>query len=256
MIAAGSTVNLGGIFTTDAFNSLVASDLTGPTPLYLTGVLDNSPADNPVSGGVLALDAATGPLNLSGGEIYQGTVTTSGDDDLVATSAGGTLNGVTLDGTLDMPQYQSNSGDDVAYVVNGLTLNGTIELGEDSPADLFWRAGDNVAQTIGGTGVIQFNPYGSPATLYNDSNETLTIGPGITIYGGWASSITGTMAGIDNEGTIEEITSLTDYGVLTIDAPGWVNNAVIEAGDGGNLDLYGRRTNKGSIDVPPVRPSA
>ena len=146
LIAAGSTVNLGGIFTTDAFNSLVASDLTGPTPLYLTGVLDNSPADNPVSGGVLALDAATGPLNLWR-RVLPARLTTSGDDDLVATSAGGTLNGVTLDGTLDMPQYQSNSGDDVAYVVNGLTLNGTIELGEDGPADLFFgAAGDNVAR--------------------------------------------------------------------------------------------------------------
>ena len=226
------------------------ADLTGPTPLYLTGVLDNSPADNPVSGGVLALDAATGPLYLSGGEIYQGAVTTSGGDDLVATSAGGTLNGVTLDGTLDMPQSQSNSGDDVAYVVNGLTLNGTIELGDDGPANLYFgAAGDNVAQTIGGTGVIQFNPYGSPATLYNDSNETLTIGPGITIYGGWASSITGTTAGIDNEGTVEENTNLTDYGVMTIDTTGWVNNGVMEAGDGGNLDLYGSWTNEGAINV-------
>ena len=51
--------------------------------LYLDGTLDNSVADNPVSGGVLNLDASTGPLDLQGGYIYQGTVNTSGSDDLV-----------------------------------------------------------------------------------------------------------------------------------------------------------------------------
>ena len=73
--------------------------------LYLDGSLDNSVADNPVSGGVLNLDASTGPLYLQGGTIYQGTVNTSGSDDLVGTSySANWLDGITLNGTLDMSQ--------------------------------------------------------------------------------------------------------------------------------------------------------
>ncbi len=92
-IAKGATVYLGGIFTTDEFESNLQSfgvsiDLADYT-VYVSGTLDNSAADNPVSDGVLALNAATGPLNLSSsGEIYQGAITTSGSDALVATSSG------------------------------------------------------------------------------------------------------------------------------------------------------------------------
>ena len=68
-IADGSTIFFGGVFTTDQFDALAsmpgnsvnyASDY-----LYLDGSLDNSVADNPVSGGVLNLDASTGPLDLA-----------------------------------------------------------------------------------------------------------------------------------------------------------------------------------------------
>ncbi len=75
-IADGATVYLGGIRTTDEYESNLQSkgvsvDLAEDT-VYLSGTMDNSAADNPVSAGVLALDAATGPLTVSGGEIYQG----------------------------------------------------------------------------------------------------------------------------------------------------------------------------------------
>ena len=114
-IAPGATIYLGDFFTTDEFESGFQSlgadlDLSQYT-VYLIGILDNSAADNPITRGTLALDASTGPLYLGNydpvtstkcadGVIEQGTITTSGTNDLVADD--GTLDGVTLDGTLDM----------------------------------------------------------------------------------------------------------------------------------------------------------
>ncbi len=157
-IADGATVYLGGIFTTDEFESNLQSfgvsiDLADYT-VYVSGTLDNSAADNPTSAGVLALSASTGPLTLAGGEIYHGAATTSGSDALVATASGGTLDGVTLDGTLDMTE----NDDATVTVQGGLVLNGTIELGGDyNFAELdFGSIDDNTPQAISGTGTIQF----------------------------------------------------------------------------------------------------
>jgi hypothetical protein len=189
-LGAGSAVTLGGVFTTDEFEALAPQLLVDQTLTHLTGTLDNSPMDNPVSGGNLTLNASTGPLYLSGGGIYQGTITTSGSNDLVATTQGGVVFGVTLNGTLDMMQFQGAS----ATIQGGLTLNGSIDLGGAYPtpnyADLFFGASnDNLAQTISGTGTIQFGSafyfsgHGTTdlnSTLTNNSNQTLTFGPSIT----------------------------------------------------------------------------
>jgi hypothetical protein len=207
----------------------------------LTGCLDNSAADNPQSGGTLALDASTGPLYLDGGRIYQGTITTSGGDDLVAATAysyisyGGTLDGVTLDGTLDMTQVQGAGAD----VINGLTLNGTIELGgaSNSAELIFDDAGDDGAETLGGTGTIQFGQASTSDTLDTESAATITFGPKITIQAGLNSVISAATGAFDNQGTITEDQS---GGQLTITAVGWVNDSSIEVGDGASATLEGQ----------------
>ena len=116
-IAPGAAVNLGDFFTTDelenGFQNLGADLNLSQYTVNLIGTLDNSAADNPMTGGILALTASTGPVYFSG-QIDQGMITTSGSNDLVAAS--GTLDGVTLDGTLDM------SGGGVS-VMGGLTLD-------------------------------------------------------------------------------------------------------------------------------------
>ena len=90
-IAPGATVNLGDYFTTDEFENHfqqlgVNLDLSQYT-VTLIGTIDNSPADNPVTGGTLALNHSTGPLYLDGAMIDQGTITTRGSDDLVVTKS-------------------------------------------------------------------------------------------------------------------------------------------------------------------------
>ena len=105
-----------------------------------------------------------------------GTTITAGD-------VGGTLDAVTLDGILDMTQNHGSFGVN-ATVVNGLDLNGTVELGSASGMNYahlyFGNNTDNTPQTISGTGTIQFG-HGAYNVLQNNSNETLTIGPNITI---------------------------------------------------------------------------
>ena len=228
-ISKDSTVNLGGVITTDALNSLVAEGLVGPD-ITLTGVLDNSLADNPISGGVLALGPATGYLTLAGGSIDQGTVTTSGGNDLVATGTGGTLDGVTLDGTLDMTQFYAAT----ISVLDGLTVNGLIELGgANYPAYLTLGGdNDNVAQAIGGTGTIRFGQ--NYDNLLDLSNASLTVGPGITVLAGPDSYID-SYAGIVNQGTLDENAS---GGTLVIAAPsGFTNSGSVTIGGGSTLSV-------------------
>jgi hypothetical protein len=235
-VTDGATVNLGGIFTTDEFDNSfaqVGAHVDLPRDMVnLTGSMDNSAVDNAMSGGVLALGSSTGPLSLAGGRIYKGVITTSGSHDLVATpysspttavlgyiTAVGTLDGVTLNGTLDMTQYSGSAAD----IVNGLTLNGSVELGGSSGSNNgasldFGFENDNVAQSVGGTGTIQFGQDTPGDGLVNFSNDTLTLQPDITIQGGRNGSIsandyfTGSFGTayhgpIDIQGTIAETSS-------------------------------------------------
>jgi hypothetical protein len=187
-IAAGATFGLGGLLTTDQWNAF--TNLPGVSinrirdTLLLTGWLDNSPADNPISGGVLAITAATGPLYLDFGYIYQGKITTNGADD-VETADLGLLDGVELDGNLNVTgRYGSGS----VYVVNNMALNGTIVMPGDF-GEIFVGFYDNVAETIGGTGTISMGTSQTfESVVDNLSTNSLTIGPGITINAGAQSS--------------------------------------------------------------------
>ena len=207
----------------------MAEGLVGPD-ITLTGVLDNIPADNPISDGSLALGPTTGNLTLDGGTIDQGTVTTSGANDLVATGTGGTLYGVTLDGTLDMSQSYGAT----VNVLDSLTLNGLIELGgATGPAYLtFGGDNDNVAQSIDGTGTIRFGQ--NYDNLLDLSNAPLMFGPTITLQAG-ADSYIDSYASIVNQGTLEENAS---GGTLVIAAPnGFTNSGTVTIGAGATLSV-------------------
>jgi hypothetical protein len=117
-------------------------------------------------------------FTLNGGTLINGTVLagTSGQG-VIATSSGGTLNDVTLNGNLNL-----TSIDAFLTITNGLTLNGTATLGGDA------YLGFSGTQTLGGTGAVLFDstsyPYYYNALVLTESNTTLTIGTGMTIEGG------------------------------------------------------------------------
>jgi hypothetical protein len=181
-IADGATFTLGGRLTTDqfyAFPSLPGVSVHfAKDQFQLGGWLDNSPADNPRSGGVLAITPATGPLFLLGGYIYQGKITTSGPDDLEANYIG-VLDNVELDGNLNVTGPFGFFGK--IYIEDNMKLNGTIEM----PGNFgFLSVGffDSPAETISGTGSISMGTASSfESVVDNLSTSSLTIGPGITI---------------------------------------------------------------------------
>jgi hypothetical protein len=214
-IPIGSTINLGGYFITDEFESGfqdrgVTLQLSQYTVKVL-GVLDNSPADNPISRGTLALNASTGPLYLSEdnnlprapGVIEQGTITTSGTDDLIVDGdySGGMLDGVTLDGTLDMSEQYAR-----VFITGGLTLDTDLYVsGQD--AFVFFRDGSTVAAgPFVKSATIHLNGNGSG--LYDASwifgiNTPATLAQSITVSGENPSSFIEDYSGeIDNQGTV------------------------------------------------------
>jgi hypothetical protein len=184
-VADGATFGLAGLLTTDQFHAFFRLPGVHINPTqdttFFGGWLDNSAADNPVSRGTLAIDATTGPVVLDSGYIYQGRITTSGTNDLETTNDSGYLDGVELDGNLNVTG-PFGVGD--LRVVNGLTLNGTIVMpGNDGR--LYMGYYDNAPETISGTGTIQMGTSQTgQSVLDNLSNTSLTIGPGITINAG------------------------------------------------------------------------
>jgi hypothetical protein len=218
-IADGATLAVGGLMTTDQWNAFPT--LPGVTvhlsrdQVHFIGWIDNSPADNPKSGGVLAITSATGPMYLDGGYIYQGKITTSGPDDMEASNIG-FLDNVELDGNLNV----TGSGSFGAiYVEDNMTLNGTIVM-PGGRGSLYFGFYDDAPETISGTGTISM---GTPRTyssfVDNLSNSSLTIGPGITINAAARYSLFVAERSQTNVlGTVEDNTSsstLFTYGVNT-----------------------------------------
>src|SRR5205823_4906253 len=138
--AAASLVSLRGQFTRPGLGDF-RRDAASTVTLDSGGTLT----------GDLTLDDTTGSFLLSGGEIRYGHVRTAGSAALVATNQGGTLRGVTLDGTLSLPR--STSGATAFTIEEGFTLNSTLPVGGTDAsgnyaASVFIRG----SQAIGGTG--------------------------------------------------------------------------------------------------------
>ncbi len=137
--ATNSTMELGGFFRTSTMGKIdgthgfvgIAGTLTNDIPLALTD--------------------ATGTIYLDGGTINGGLVTTSGSAELLVKD-GGTLNAVTLDGTLDDSLFGSGLN---VNITNGLTLNGsTIKLAGTNSLSF---AG---TQTLSGTAIVSLDSMG------------------------------------------------------------------------------------------------
>jgi YD repeat-containing protein len=234
------SVHLGGtsILAADAGFGLGGSGGT----VYFEGSLNNT-------GTTLALNDPSLTYLLYGGTITGGTMATTNGATLVGTNhsvQGGTLAGVTLDGTLDLA---TNNAANIT-VTGGLTLDGTIGIGK-ADGTTYGRLNFVGAQTLGGTGSVLFGAARgnqiNTATSGGDSG-TLSIGPGITIHGS-----TGVI-GYDNGSYLP----LINHGTITADASGsyilifgtnWTNAGALQAKNGGELSLNASLTNSGTIEA-------
>ena len=165
-----STLNLGDSFTTAGLGSYTR---TGGT-INLVGVLDNT-------GSTLALNAATGSWNLVGGRLKGGALATADGTSLVTTIDDGTLDDVTLGGTVNGTELPGTllAAQGAAEVIDGLTLTNStvVQIGDANHPGFLGFHGQ---QTVGGTGEFRFIGHGGQFRVYD---STVTLGPGVTIHG-------------------------------------------------------------------------
>jgi fibronectin-binding autotransporter adhesin len=227
-----ATVNLSGQFTPASVSSPGTFNGSGAT-VNLVSTLDNT-------GTTLALTATTGSWNLRGGTIMGGTVTEAGGAKLIFTSSGGTLDGVTFSGDLDL----ATNNNAQASVRNGLTLNSaTINLGDtngSTSGQLFFSN----TQTLGGTGTVVLGASSTNSLVLAGtpfSSVTLTLGTNIQVHGK-SGSIGPTGGGsqtLINQGTI----NADSGGTITLSAGTWSNSGTIGAQDSGIVLAQSTPTN-------------
>jgi hypothetical protein len=216
--ATDTTLNFGGWFTTAGLGTFSPTDST----LNLIGTLDNT-------GETLTLDAATGSCYLMGGTLKGGTYSSDDGAELVFTASGGTLDGVTANGDLDLATNNAN-----VYVVDGLTLSGaTVYLGNAS-GTTYGQMYFGTTETLGGTGTVVFGTDGSNR-IFGWNGTTWTIGSGITIRG--TSGTVGNWGA--NETIINQGTILADIagGTIAIGTGMLTNEGTLEA-TAGTLAMY------------------
>jgi hypothetical protein len=284
-IAPGATINLGDFFTTDAFENqfrqLGVNLNLSQYKVNVIGTIDNSSADNPLTGGDLVLNGATGSLYLAAGVIDGGTITTSGRDDLVATDAsynydysnsinlaasapqyynyvysnpvpigGGTLNGVTLDGVLNMQSIPAAT----ATVLDGLTLNGAIALTGPGAA-LDFGSGDfsNAGTVAIGNGAIvsvgtaDYTQSGGSTTV-----DGTLVAANVNLDGGSLSGTGTIQANVVNAALIvpgDPFGTLTVQGNYTQTATGVLLIQIAGPNQYGQLAVTGSATLAGTLQV-------
>jgi hypothetical protein len=174
-------------------------------------------------------------------------VTTNGGS-LVVNS--GTLNGVTLDGTLDV----GNSVEGASLTVtNGLTLNGTMLVG--NPGNGWWGAVYFAgSQVLGGNGTVVFGNHGyANSLLMVNGGTTLVLGSGIRVHGQngsigyniyeeWGS----TTANVVNQGTIAaDVSGRT----ITLAGGSFGNAGTLAARNGGQLSVLDMAGQVGQVSL-------
>ncbi len=236
-----SALTLAGAFTLANLGAFHA----GQTTVYLTGTFTNNTT-------TLAVNALGGSWVLNGGTIMGGTVTATNGASLIVEGRSGILNGVTMDGTLDVGNSYGGCG---VTVTNGLVLNGTMLVGNPTSGGYggVFFAG---TQTLGGNGTVVFGncgTYSYNALWLSNAGTTLTIGPGITIEGqtgviGYGYAWSGPQnVNVINQGTIAETIS---GGTISVAGGFFLNQGTMSAVVGaGALNVSALLTNTGTINV-------
>jgi hypothetical protein len=233
-IAPGATIDLGDYFTTDDFENqfqqLGVNLNLSQYQVNLTGTLDNSPADNPLTGGNLTLDGATGSLYLSAGVVTGGTITTGGSDVLVATGAAYTYdysNGFAVVTTIVSFIYDYSN----PVPIGGGTLNGVTWTvpGGLTQGGVLALTGPATLTVAGG--------FSNAGTLTIGNGALLSVGTGDYTQSGGSTTVDGTLvaANVDLDGG-----TLSGTGTIQANV---VNAAQIAPGDPfGTLTIQGNYT--------------
>jgi hypothetical protein len=238
---SGGTLNLGdpdrNSFTLGQLGTLTH---TGGI-VNVTGTLDDTGATLNIGTGT-----ALGTVTLaSGGTILNGTIADAGSG---LVPAGGTLDGVTYQGTLDLSAASS-----VVYVKDGITLtgvggsgNGAINL--TGSFSSFYAVGtetlDNATLNIGNNSSVYNYDVNGPAVLTLGSHLTVKQTAGNVYFTEYQNDISG--SGIVNAGTIDAGFS---GGTFTISGAKFTNNGTVNVSNGDKLSITVPLDGNGSISV-------
>ncbi len=191
-------------------------------------------------------------LTLTGGAVVQGgTIVATNGASLAANNSGATLDGVAVNGLLDVGNTYFSA---YLAVTNGLTLNGTMLVGNPTNGQVGFVQFSG-SQSLLGSGTVVFGvgqgfSCGAASTLEMvDGNTSLTIGSGITIRGQ-----NGVVGGNSPCGNVENVTVINNgiiscdvsEGEFIIQAQPFINNGTIQT-LGGTISLSDNWINTGTI---------
>jgi hypothetical protein len=244
--SSNAVVNLGGTFASGTF-SLTR---TGGE-VNLTGTLTNT-------GNTLTFNAASGAWNLLGGSILGGTIVFNGTNRLAATTSGGTLADVQVNGELllDANNVSIRAAGSTRFAAARLTAaNVTLQLAPGyTLLDLVVAEGASTGQrnitgavggsgtlTIGATGVIRLAPGAGANLAINNSSVLTLVNNGLIS----AEAVGRTLTVNNSTFTNNAQMTVTD-GVLNISPSNWTNPGSITA-TGGTLTTAGTWSSSGTI---------
>ena len=250
-LASGVTVRGGnGIIGTQTFSGgaaglinqgVINADVSGRTiTMQVNGVVTNQGTMGAQGGGTLALSTGGGYDNTAGtmfvdngGTVLFNAATVTGGNlnsagsGVFRPNASGSnfINGVTLNGVLDMATATS-----IARVSGGMVVNGTVNLGANS---VFAPEGN---QTISGSGNIVFAD-GNGNNRFDVGGGNLVIASGVTVRG--QNGLIGTQNFVGGAAT------LTNNGTLNADAGGSITVNI----NGGLINNGTFRAQNGTLTV-------
>ena len=181
-----------------------------------------------INRGQLLIDS-TGVMDIQG-TVIGGTITSESGGRI----AGATLNGVTIKGNLQL----TSNGD--LFVTNGLVVNGILTIGDLGGWGRVWFDG---SQTLGGNGSVVFGVDNNVNGLLNrHGNETLTIGPDITVRGRSGCLGTSPGGGGDANGSVVNLGTIQSDvagSVIQLTAGTTRSSGLLRATGGGSIVLNG-----------------
>ena len=197
--ADDAVINVAGISVTHSSGSHSVKSLTSNDAFILSGgvliVTGNLQEQNGNS------FTNTNSFTLAGGTLASATVVAG----TTITTLSGTLDGVTVNGNLDMTQQQTAT----LTILDGLVLNGTLSVGNATGSNsglVTFGNGITANQSLSGSGTVLFYFGGRNSLINNDgSGGVLTIGSSVLIHGQSAAIYnTSSNVAIVNRGTISE----------------------------------------------------
>jgi hypothetical protein len=257
--ANDATVAVAGTYTVTINSSVAANSLT---------IDDAGATVADTSGGTLAISTTlaitAGTFSLGSGSTLSGGTVSLGNLG-VFTAAGGTLNGVTYQGVLDL-----SAANALLYAAGSLTVTGAGGSGSGTVN----LTGSDAALIYSGTSTINnvTVDIGSVNGSYLDGESgTLTLGPGTRLVQAGAQAYLGDDYNGETFINLGTITAAYGEGSFNIAGPGftnaaqiavsngdtanifstaWTNTGTITAtGTGTVLSFYGNWTNSGSVSV-------